>query len=182
MFFLGTLQRKRARMGYADDIALLNTRISLENNILVLQEDFKLLNSWAAGKELTFNIIILELAYFIRRRCSNNPPIELNTGAETHSIDTVPLDSAMCYLRIWLDQKLCFRKHVDTIIAKARRVASDIQALNNTIRGAPVQLLRQAVQACVLPILCYEAEAWWPGKARVVGGRETSNYVDNLAE
>jgi hypothetical protein len=45
MFFLGTLQRRRARMGYADDIALLSAGASLESNILNLQEDFKLLNS-----------------------------------------------------------------------------------------------------------------------------------------
>jgi hypothetical protein len=182
MFFLGTLQRKRARMGYADDIALLSAGTSLENNILVLQEDFKLLNSWAAGEGLTFDTVKSELAHFTRRRCSNNPPIELDTGAGTHLIDAVPLGGAMCYLGIWLDRKLCFRKHVDTMTAKARRAASGIQALSNTVRGAPVQLLRQAIQACVLPILCYGAEAWWPGKSRIVGGRETSNRVDNLAE
>jgi hypothetical protein len=48
---------------------------------------------------------------------------------------------------------------MDTIAAKARRAVGGIKALSNTVRGAPVQLLRQAVQACVLPILCYGAEA-----------------------
>ncbi|KAL1956834.1 hypothetical protein VTO42DRAFT_6784 [Malbranchea cinnamomea] len=180
MFVLGTLVRKRARMGYADDIALLSAGASLEDNIQVLQEDFKLLNSWAADEKLTFDTGKPELAHFPRRRC-NNPAIELDTWTETHS-NAVCLDGAVCYLGIWLDRKLSFRKHVDTMAAKARQVAGGIQACSNTVRGAPVPLLRQAVQACVLPILCYGTEAWWPGKSRVVGGREISNRVDSLVE
>ncbi|KAL1952476.1 hypothetical protein VTO42DRAFT_5284 [Malbranchea cinnamomea] len=148
MFFLGTLVRKRARMGYADDIALLSAGTSLEDNVQILQEDFKLLNSWAADEGLTFDTGKSELAYFTHRRCNNNPAIELDTGAEAHSINAALLDSAVHYLGIWLDRKLSFRKHVDTIAAKAWQVAGGIQALSNTVRGTPVQLLRQAVQAC----------------------------------
>jgi hypothetical protein len=182
LFLLEALPRRRARMGYADNIALLSAGASLESNTLALQEDFKLLNSWAASEGLTFNIAKSELAHFSRRKCSNNPSIELDMGAETHSIEAIPLDGAVRYLGIWLDQKLRFRKHVDTMAAKARRAVGGIKALSNTVRGAPVQLLRQAVQACVLPILCYGAEAWWPGKSRAVRGRETSNQVDGLVK
>ncbi|KAL1952609.1 hypothetical protein VTO42DRAFT_4689 [Malbranchea cinnamomea] len=61
--------------------------------------------------------------------------------------------------------------------AKARHVANSIRALSNTVRGAPVQLLRQAVQACMLTVLCYGAEAWWPGSSRTERGKEVSNQV-----
>ncbi|KAL1952888.1 hypothetical protein VTO42DRAFT_4058 [Malbranchea cinnamomea] len=158
MFFLGTLVRKRARMGYADDIALLT------------------------DEGLIFDTGKSELVHFTCRRCSNNPAIELDTGVEAHLIKATPLDGAVRYLGIWLDRKLTFKKYVDTMAVKARQVAGGIQALSNTVRGAPVQLLRQAVQACMLPILCYRAEAWWPGKSRVVGGGEISNRVDSLME
>jgi hypothetical protein len=36
LFLLGALPRRRARMGYADDIALLSARASLESNTLAL--------------------------------------------------------------------------------------------------------------------------------------------------
>ncbi|OJD27484.1 hypothetical protein ACJ73_01123 [Blastomyces percursus] len=66
--------------------------------------------------------------------------------------------------------------------AKARRVAGGIQALSNTVRGAPVQLLRQAVQACVLSVPYYGAEAWWPGASRLVGNKEVYNQTTKLVK
>ena len=174
LFFLGTLQRRRARSGYADDIALLCAGTSLEDNIAALQEDFKLLNSWADSEGLTFDLAKTELAHFSRRKgCNNNPPISLDIESETHSIDATPLRDSIRYLGVWLDRKLRFKKHVEVMAAKARRIASGIQALSNTVRGAPVQLLRQAVQACVLSVLCYGAEAWWPGASRMEGERRS---------
>jgi ribonuclease HI len=177
MFFLGSLQRKRARSGYADDIALLCAGASLEENITTLQEDFKLLHTWADCEGLTFDIAKSELAHFSRRKNSSNPSIRLETGHQIHLLAATPRDRSIRYLGIWLDRKLGFRKHVETMAAKGRRVASGIQALSNTVRGAPVQLLRQAVQACVLTVLCYGAEAWWPGSTRIARGREVCNQV-----
>ena len=46
-------------------------------------------------------------------------------------------------------------------------------------RGTP-RLLRQAVQACVAPVLCYGAEAWWPGLSRTRNDKAISTRVDSL--
>ena len=61
--------------------------------------------------------------------------------------------------------------------AKAHATAAHIKSLSNTVRRARPSLLRQAVHACVLPILLYAAEAWWPGKSRPNKGKITSNRV-----
>src|SRR5437762_9496892 len=86
----------------------------------------------------------------------------------------------MRWLGVWFDRKLSFKTHVATLAAKAKRTAAGIRALGNTVRGAPPRLLRQAVQACVQPILCYGAEAWWPGTHRIRRGKRVSNRVDSL--
>lgn len=103
MFHLGTLQRRRARSGYADDIALLCAGNSLDENTTVLQEDFKLLHTWASGEGLTFDMAKTELAHFSRRKSQHNPPITLDMGSGTHSIEASPIDGAVRYLGIWLD-------------------------------------------------------------------------------
>jgi hypothetical protein len=95
LFLLGALLRRRARMGYADNIALLSAGASLESNTLALQEDFKLLNSWAASEGLIFNMAKSELVHFSCRKCSNNPSIKLDMGAETHLIKAILLDGAV---------------------------------------------------------------------------------------
>src|SRR5439155_14094905 len=55
--------------------------------------------------------------------------------------------------------------------------ATHLKSLSNTIRGAQPNLLHQAVRACVLPILLYAAEAWWPGKSRPNRGKIISNRI-----
>lgn len=47
---------------------------------------------------------------------------------------------------------------------KAKLAAGGIQALANTVRGVKPLLLRQATIACIVSVLCYGAEAWWPGQ------------------
>ncbi|EFQ96653.1 hypothetical protein MGYG_09200 [Nannizzia gypsea CBS 118893] len=93
------------------------------------------------------------------------------------SLDATPPDGSMRYLGIWLDRKLGFQKQVEVMAAKARRVGGGIRALSNTVRGALVELLRQAVRACVLASLYYRGEAWWPGISRTTRRREISNKM-----
>ena len=63
--------------------------------------------------------------------------------------------------------------------ARARQTAAGIQALANTAQGVKASLLHQAVISCVLPILTYRVDAWWPGLARSCGSRLTSNGVNS---
>jgi hypothetical protein len=86
----------------------------------------------------------------------------------------------MHWLGVWFDRKLSFKAHIAVMVVKAKYTAAGIRALGNTIRGAPAQLLRQAVQACVQPVLCHRIETWWPGSSRKQKGKILSNRLEGL--
>ncbi len=160
LFYLGSLERKRARSGYADDICLLAASNSLEENNKVLAEDFREITQWAHREGLTFDIAKTELIHFTSRTRDRNPAISLQLTGETHNIEPTPQDRALRWLGIFFDRKLSFKAHASILAARDTRTANGIRALGNTVRGAAPGLLRQAVQACVLPVLYYGSEAW----------------------
>src|SRR5699024_12860229 len=90
----------------------------------------------------------------------------IQTPERTVEITPPLLNEVTRGLGIWFDRKLKFRIHVQTLAAKAKLAANGTQALANTVRGVKAPLLRQATIACVVPVLCYGAEAWWPGRRR----------------
>ena len=53
--------------------------------------------------------------------------------------------------------------------------------LGNTVQGVEPYVMRQAVHACILPILTYAASAWWPGKKPLdKRGKAIRNGVEHL--
>jgi hypothetical protein len=77
--------------------------------------------------------------------------------------------TALRWLGVWFDRKLSFRRHVDTRIATAQRVARHLRSLANTSHGFPAAALRKAVTTCVLPSLLYGTEAWYEGRTKDPG-------------
>jgi hypothetical protein len=180
LFLLGSRDRRRTRLGYADDVTLLATSSSLEENNNTLAKDFQEVTEWAQHQDLAFDVSKTELMHFSRHRASRNPPVLLNLQGTEVIVEPVKIGGAIRYLGLWFDRKLSFKIHVATLAAKAKRTTMGIRALGNTVRGAPLRLLRQAVQSCVQTVLCYGAEAWWPGTCRMQKGRKVSNRVDGL--
>lgn len=76
---------------------------------------------------------------------------------------TLSANQVTRWLGVMLDRKLSFLTHTKNWAHKGVAVAAHLHRLNNTVKGAPPHLIRQAVKACVLPIAFYGAEAWWPG-------------------
>jgi ribonuclease HI len=181
LFALGSRERKRARFGYADDISLLAASDSLESNCETLETDSSAIIEWARLEGLTFDAKKSELIHFTRRRGDDNPDMRMRLGpGEEHTVQPTEQDKPLRWLGVLLDRKLTFKAHVTAMAAKAAAHAAGIKALGNTVRGAPPRLLRQAVQACVVPVLCYGAEAWWPGLSRTRNNRTVSNRVQGL--
>ncbi|XP_044720135.1 endonuclease-reverse transcriptase domain-containing protein [Hirsutella rhossiliensis] len=58
---------------------------------------------------------------------------------------------------------LSFKTHVEKWTAKAQAVAFHLRRLTNTKHGPLPSAMRRAVCACVIPVLLYAAEAWYPG-------------------
>ena len=157
LFTLGSRDRKRARFGYADDISLLSASNSLESNCETLERDSNTIVEWARLEGLTFDAKKSELIHFTS---DSNPGVRIRLGPEEeHTVQPTEEDKPVRWLGVLLDRKLTFKAHVAAMAAKAAGHAAGIKALGNTVRGAPPRLLRQAVQACVVPVLCYGAEA-----------------------
>ena len=86
--------------------------------------------------------------------------------------------TALRWLGVWFDRKLSFRRHVDTRIAAAQKVARHLRSLANTSHGPPAAALRKAVTTCVLPSLLYGTEAWYEGRTKDRGTvRNAENKV-----
>ena len=157
----------RGRFGYADDICQLVVSKSLEENTTRLQNITTDLIEWGQREGLTFDLAKTELQHFAKGWKRNNPTCSIQTLEGTAEIKPPQLNEATRWLGIWFDRKLKFRIHTQTLAAKAKLAANGIQALANTVRGVKAPLLRQATIACVVSVLCYGAEAWWPGRRRL---------------
>ncbi|PNP37008.1 hypothetical protein TGAMA5MH_11095 [Trichoderma gamsii] len=49
---------------------------------------------------------------------------------------------------------------------KALKAANFLRSLNKTIKGSPPDAVSMVAKACVIPVVLYGLDAWWPGKTR----------------
>ena len=154
---------------------------SLEENCTALQHCTEELRQWGAREGLTFDFNKTELQHFTRGTNHSNPTCSIHTSQGSHKVTPPPPGGATRWLGIWFDWRLNFSKHCRTLAAKAKQTAAGIRSLANTVRGTRAHLLRQATVACVISVLCYGAEAWWPGRNRPRPRNQgsVSNRVDS---
>lgn len=165
LFQIGSLQARRGRFGYADDICQIVASPSLEVNIKVLGDIAAELQQWGSQEGLLFDLSKTEIQHFSRSRKDGNPPLQLHSAEGQHTI-LPPKNQALRWLGIWFDRQLTFLPHCRIMAARAKQTAAGIRSLANTARGVNAGLLRQTVISCILPVLTYGAEAWWPGLAQ----------------
>ena len=180
IFKQGSLSTRRGRFGYADDICQLVASPSLEENCTALQHCTEELRQWGAREGLTFDFNKTELQHFTRANNHSNPTCSLRTSQGSHTVTPPPPGGATRWLGIWFDRRLSFGKHCRTLAAKAKQTAAGVRSLANTVRGTRAHLLRQATVACVISVLCYGAEAWWPGRYRPKPRNQ--GFVSNRAD
>ena len=166
IFKQGSKHTHRGRLEYADDICQLVASPSLEENCTTLQHCTEELRQWGAREGLTFDFSKTELQHFTRGAKHPNPACFIHTPQGLHTVNPPPAGGATRWLGIWFDQRLSFNKHCRVMAAKAMQTAAGIKSIANTARGANAHLLQRATVACVISVLCYEAEAWWPGRHR----------------
>ena len=179
LFRIGSVQARRGRFGYADDICQIVASPSLEANIKALEDIAAELQQWGSQEGLLFDLSKTEIQHFSRSCKDGNPPLQLLSAEGQHTIHPPKKNQALRWLGVWFDRRLTFLPHSRVMAARARQTAAGIQALANTARGVKASLLRQAVISCVLPILTYGVDTWWPGLARSCGSRLTSNGVNS---
>jgi Reverse transcriptase (RNA-dependent DNA polymerase) len=176
LFNLGLTRQRKRKFRYTDDICILVTGKTLEQNCTTLGQDYQELFTWASREGLTFNTDKSELLHLTHRKLGN-PSVQILTTIPETIIRPLDPKKALRWLGIYFDQKLTFKTHTKVWAAKVQTIAIYIKSLGNTVRGTTSVLLRQVVQACILPVLIYAAEAWWPGKTRMKQGRQVGNGV-----
>jgi hypothetical protein len=99
------------RFGYADDVALLATSLSLETNSQALSALLQQALDWGTVEGITFEPAKSELLHFSRRPSDQDPtttpPQQVSAGPITVSED--PLRPYLRWLRVLFDKKLTFK-------------------------------------------------------------------------
>lgn len=173
------LEDKVCRFGYADDVCVLRTGRTLEENATQLGQDLSQILCWGAEHKVAFDPEKCELIHFTRSKDTMpSPPVSVNYAHGNFTIREQPVP-AVRWLGVWFDRKLQFNHHVMKRTAQASMVAHNIRSLANTRQGPPPAALRKAVLTCILPILTYGAEAWYAGstKTGVILHRNLSREV-----
>ncbi|KAL6405980.1 reverse transcriptase domain protein [Ilyonectria robusta] len=166
------------RYGYADDIASIHIGKTLRDTTDEAEVNMEEIEYWGACNEVSFDPGKTEIMHFSRRQSDSSPTID-------HKGQTKAPEKALRWLGVWLDRKLSFKAHVEEWVIKAQATANLLRGLANTVRGPPPDKVRLAVKACVLPILFYGAEAWYPGKRAPslrAGGPLVSTRIDHLLD
>lgn len=155
LFWLKSLQKA---FGYADDIAILESSPSLEENPTKIEIAINHALEWGQQEGITFEPSKSELLHFSRRYKdkSKSPPVKTKRFTITESDERLYLKC----LVVHFDRKLTFKSHVTIQTSKALNVTHALRYLGNTTRGFPPRLARQAIVACVLPIAHFAAETW----------------------
>jgi hypothetical protein len=161
-----------ARYGYADDTAMLRIGPSLTETTAAVNQDIQDLVTWGDANCVFFDHKKTEVMHFSRRRDNLSPPI-------LHGDQEKRAQSSIRWLGVWLDRKLNFKNHVQKWSASAAAVANLLRSITNTQRGPPPIHTRKAVQACVIPVLTYGLEAWYPGE---INSRGSPTKIQHLID
>ncbi|KAM4062478.1 reverse transcriptase (RNA-dependent DNA polymerase) [Hirsutella rhossiliensis] len=170
------LGSSKGRFGYADDTAILCVGDSLDETSAEASHHVRELVSWGAANRISFDPEKTEVMHFSRTTPKTAPPV-------LHGEFEKRPGRAMRWLGVWLDSTLSFKTHVEKWTAKAQAVAFHLRRLTNTRHGPLPSAVRRAVCACVIPVLLYAAEVWYPGSTRprwTKPGKEGPSRIGHL--
>lgn len=146
-------------LSYIDDIALIISSRSLQENCQILEKVAYWLFDKGEKQFIQFDQEKIDLIHFHSKRAVNNEELKIRlTGFE---VAPQPL---VKWLGIYLDPKLLFHEHVKRKVCEATRVFHQIERLSNTERGLSFQAVRQLYIACITSVADYGVPVWWRGQ------------------
>ncbi|OHW96943.1 endonuclease reverse transcriptase [Colletotrichum incanum] len=158
LFKLGTVHpgRKRSRFGYADDIAIMASSTSLEDNCALLAKEWEEAQEWGASEGITFDTDKSELIHFTKRPKDGNPPIAVRLlDGRQHTVQAVDQGVSIRWLGVHFDRRLTFKNHVRDLCAKACQAVNGLRGLGNTAKAIRAAL--PVYKTTPVPILQREA-------------------------
>ena len=141
-------------ISYIDDIFLVVSSKTIQENCRILQNAVKKLINWGNNHYIEFDMKKTELIHFDYSNKSLKCPVKIMKTS-------IFPKEVVKWLGIWFDRKLSFKVHVEKRIAAASRMFYSISKLANTERGLSFQALRQLYIACVVSVADYGVPVWW---------------------
>ncbi|KAF7373478.1 Reverse transcriptase from mobile element jockey protein [Mycena sanguinolenta] len=146
---------------YVDDGKIYVSSDSLDTNTTLLAKDYAKVQRITKSMGLDTDDAKLELQHYTRQKGDKSPCIRLPSTNGT--MMTVTPSVTVKWLGVYLDRRLSFRKHVETLCARAANTVNGLTMLSNTVRGLSQVHLRHLYKACVIPVMTYASAVWWTG-------------------
>ncbi|KAF8749499.1 Reverse transcriptase (RNA-dependent DNA polymerase) [Rhizoctonia solani] len=126
----------------------------------------KNINQTAIKLGLEFELPKSDLIHFIRsaRTPHSNPSLTFSHfGTDT----VISPKDVVQWLGFYLDRKLNFKEHIQTMAVKARATLAGLRMLANSQNGLSVRHARILFKASVTPILTYGLPLWFHGRRQL---------------
>ena len=142
---------------YADDIIVWVSHNNLNTACTILNRCLKELHSYAKDHKMIINTSPgkSEYAFFTVDKHQRKKRFSVKIGDTELSFTNAPK-----YLGVILDPELCYGKHIDQVVAKARKRLNILKSIAGKAWGANSNTLRTSYNAIVKPILEYAISAW----------------------
>jgi hypothetical protein len=161
---------------FVDDGNVYVSSYSIDTNVRILVQAFKVIQKWATHFGLTIDMVKKEIMHYSNRRVDSQgkgknrvehaPPITLPSMDPTGEPQTIEVNDTVKWLGIHFDRHLRFTVHIKEAAGKATRALGALRMLSNTQRGLRQPLLRMLFLSCILPIITYASPVWWLGRER----------------
>src|SRR5438034_3979749 len=136
---------------YVDDIKLVASSETVEENCLMLENVAEKLLQLQNQNNIQFNMKKIELIHFHTKKSIDN-----NKFSVTIRNNQMQSKNLIRWLEVWLDSKLSFKEHVKIKISAVIRIFHQIARLSNTERDLSFQAMRQLYIACITSVADYE--------------------------
>jgi len=143
---------------------------NIDKNVKILENAAKIAFTWAENNAMQFDDLKSELIHFERHKMTLNQMIIL--------LNNMIIKSKTCvqWLKVWLNQKLNFKVHVQTKITTVIRTLHSLFRLMNSEWELNVKSEKQLYLTCITSISDYDVEIWWNNqKSYLVKFRKLQN-------
>jgi len=157
-------------LSYIDDVTLHVKGRNIDKNVKMLKNAAKIAFTWAKNNAVQFNNLKSELIHFESYKTTLNQIIILLNNT------IIKFKICVRWLKVWLNQKLNFKVHVQTKIATVTRTLHSLFRLINSEWELNVKSEKQLYLTYITSISDYDVEIWWNNqKSYLVKFRKLQN-------
>ncbi|KAF8714675.1 Reverse transcriptase (RNA-dependent DNA polymerase), partial [Rhizoctonia solani] len=152
---------------YIDNFTILAYSHSHQENINIITKVIKNINQVAIKLGLEFELPKSDLIHFIRspKTPHSNPSLTFShSGTDT----TISPKDVVRWLGFFLDRRLNFKEHIQTMAIKAKATLAGLRMLANSQNGLSVRHAHILFKASVTPILTYGLPLWFHGRRQLL--------------